>query len=165
MHINYAHLASGRCSWKPPPGHPGLELFLGQIEKDIFQNLVKDSTPINSNMTKEEWDALKRLADDRSIVIKKADNGSCVVVWCVDDYIKETENQLKHNTVYKDMSFKETMLSDLVISFLKVCTAVNALQKKNSNTFPINLKRQPNSANYIFCQKFTSVFLMYLGDL
>ena len=31
-------------------------------------------------MTKEEWDALKRLADDRSTVIKKADKGSCVVV-------------------------------------------------------------------------------------
>ena len=103
-----------KSSWKPAPGHPGLELFLSQIEKDIFENLVKDSTPINSNMTKEEWDALKGLADDRSIVIKKADKGSCVVVWCRDDYIKEAENQLKHNTVYKDVNFKETMLSDLV---------------------------------------------------
>ena len=39
----------------------------------------------NSNMTKEEWDVLKGLADDRSIVIKKTDKGSCVVVWCRDD--------------------------------------------------------------------------------
>ena len=62
-----------KSSWKTPPGHPGLELFLSQIEKDIFENLVKDSTPINSNMTKEEWDALKGLADDRSIVIKKVE--------------------------------------------------------------------------------------------
>ena len=91
-----------------------MELFLSQIEKDIFENLVKDSTPINSNMTKEEWDALKGLADDRSIVIKKADKGSCVVVWCRDGCIKEAENQLKDSTVYKDVSFKETMLSDLV---------------------------------------------------
>ena len=47
------------------------------------------------------------------------DGGSCMVVWCRDDYIKEAENQLKDNTfknvhVYKDESFKETMLSDLV---------------------------------------------------
>ena len=64
-----------KFSWKPLPGHPGLELFLSQIEKDIFESLVKDSTPINSNMTKEEWDALRGLADDKSIVIKKANTG------------------------------------------------------------------------------------------
>ena len=76
-----------KSSWKPPPGHPGLELFLSQIEKDIFESLVIDSTLINANMNKEEWDVLKGLADDRSIVIKKVDKGSCVVVWCRDGYI------------------------------------------------------------------------------
>ena len=65
-------------------------------------------------MTKEEWDALRGLGDDGSIVIKKADNCSCVVVWCTNDYIKEAENQLRDNTVYKDVYFEETMLSDLV---------------------------------------------------
>ena len=45
---------------------------------------------------------------------KKADQGSCVVIWCRDDYIKEAESQLKDNTVYKDVNSKETMLSDLV---------------------------------------------------
>ena len=102
-----------KSSWKPTPGHPGLELFLSQIKKYIFENL-KHSTPINSNMSKEEWDALRGLADDRSIVINKADKVSRVVVWCRDDYIKETKNQLKDNTVYKDVNFKETILSDLV---------------------------------------------------
>ena len=145
-----------------------MELFLSELEKDIFENLVEDSTPVNSNITKEEWDALKGLADDRSIVMNKSDKGSCVVVWCRDEYIKEAENQLKDNTVYKDVNFKETMLSDLVHksnNFLKVCTVVNALRKKYSNTFPLNLKRQPTSANCIFSQKFRSDFLMYLGDL
>ena len=74
-----------KSSFKPSPGHPSLKLFLSQIENDIFENLVKGSTPINSNMSKEEWDALKGLADDRSIIIKKADKGSCGVVWCRDD--------------------------------------------------------------------------------
>ena len=80
-----------KSSWKPPPGHLGLELFSSQIEKDIFENLVKDFTRINSNMTKVEWDALMGLADNSSIVIKKADKGSSVVVWCRDNYIKEVE--------------------------------------------------------------------------
>ena len=136
-----------KSSWKPPPGHPGLELFLSQIEKDIFENLVKDSTPINSNMTKEEWDALKGLADDRSIVIKKADKGSCVVVWCRDDYIKEAENQLKHNTVYKDVNFKETMLSDLVDKsnkFFKILHSRKCITEKELKYFSYQFKKTTN---------------------
>ena len=89
-------------------------MLLSQIEKDIFENLVKDSTPINSNMTKEEWDVLRGLADDRVIVIKKVDKVSCVLVWCKDNHMKEGKNQLKDNTIYNDVDFKETMLSDLV---------------------------------------------------
>ena len=34
-----------KSSWEPSPGHPGLEQFLSQIEKYIFENLVEDSTP------------------------------------------------------------------------------------------------------------------------
>ena len=51
---------------------------------------------------------------DRSIVIKQADKGYCVVVWFRDDCIKEANKQLEGKTVYKDIKFKETILSDLV---------------------------------------------------
>ena len=34
------------------------------------------------------------LANDRTIVIKKADKGWCVVVWDRDNYIAEAEKQL-----------------------------------------------------------------------
>ena len=96
-----------KSNWKIRPGPPSLELFLSQIEKDIFENLVKDSKSINSNMNKEEWDASRGLADDRNIVIKNADKVSCVVVWCRDDCSKEAENQLKDNSVYKDVILKK----------------------------------------------------------
>ena len=75
-----------KSNWKPPPGHPGLELFLSQLEKEIFNGLLNDSISIPSNMPKEEWEALRGLADDRSIVINQADKLPCVVVWCRDDY-------------------------------------------------------------------------------
>ena len=68
-----------KSNWKPPPGHPGLELFLSQLEKEVFNGFLNYSTSIPS---KEEWEALRRLADDRSIVIKQAEKGSCVIVWC-----------------------------------------------------------------------------------
>ena len=33
------------------------------------------------NTSKKKWQARRALADDRTFSIKKADKGSCVVVW------------------------------------------------------------------------------------
>ena len=58
-----------KSSWKPPTGHPNLEVFLSELEKQIFK--IVDSKLGYSNFSKEEWQAMRALADDRSIVIKK----------------------------------------------------------------------------------------------
>ena len=58
-----------KSSWKPPKGHPNLEVFLRKIADELFKVI---ETPLNySNLTKEEWQAIRYLADDRSIAIKK----------------------------------------------------------------------------------------------
>ena len=56
-----------KSSWKQPKGHPSLELFLSEIEKEIFA--IPDSRLGYSNLSLEEWQAMRSLADDRSIVI------------------------------------------------------------------------------------------------
>ena len=83
---------SPKSSWSPPTDHPNLEVFLSQTEHELFR--ISHEILTYSNLTKEEWQAFRSLADDRSIVIKKADNGSCVVVWDRDDYLSEAEKQL-----------------------------------------------------------------------
>ena len=45
---------------------------------------------------------------------KKADKGSCVVIWDKNDYITEAKNQLKNELVYKKFSFKQDILCELV---------------------------------------------------
>ena len=45
------------------------------------------------NLTKEERIAMKRLAEDRSSVIKSADKGFCVVVWDRADYLIEAKKE------------------------------------------------------------------------
>lgn len=138
-----------KSTWKPPPGHPGLELllFLSQLEKEIFSGLLTDTSPCTSNMTSEEWKALRDLADDRSIVIKKADKGSCVVVWCRDDYIKEAEKQLQDQAVYKDINFKETLLSDLVDKSNKIFKSLQSrkyITEKEMKYFSYDFKKVTN---------------------
>ena len=78
-----------KSTWKPPKGYPNLEVFLSQIAKELFE--LAETSFSYSNFSKEEWQAIRALANDRSKVIKKADKGSCVVVWDWNDYIAEAE--------------------------------------------------------------------------
>ena len=55
---------------KPPKGHPNWEVFLSQVESDLFEAIER---PLGySNLSKEEWDAITSLASDRNIVKKRA---------------------------------------------------------------------------------------------
>ena len=65
-----------KSNWKPSR--------LSQLEQEIFNGLLNDSISLPSNMSKEEWEALRGIPDDRSIVVKQADKGFSVVVWCRD---------------------------------------------------------------------------------
>ena len=60
---------------------------------------------------------MRSLADDWSIVIKKADKGACIVVWYRNDYLGEAEKQLKDQKVYRKVAFKDKL-------FLSWLTAV-----------------------------------------
>ena len=84
---------------------------LNQFEKGLFK--MSKTTLCYSNFSKDEWQSLRSLPDDRSVVIKKADKGSCVVVWDRNDYIAEAEKHFNNESVYKNVIFKEKELQDL----------------------------------------------------
>ena len=67
------------------------------------------------------------MAEDRSIVIKKADKSSRVVVWDKSDYSSEAEKQIGDENIYKDVSFNDKILRNLV---------------ETSNKMFLNLKRK-----------------------
>ena len=134
-----------KSAWKPPTGHPNLEVFLSCVEHDIFKDI---ETPLRySNLISEEWRAIRSLADDRNIVIKEADKGSAVVVWDRNDYVKEAEKQLKDTKVYKQVDFKEKLLCELVDksnSFFKELKRKGCISEKTLKYFTYEFK---NSAN------------------
>ena len=83
-------------------------MFLSQVEGDIFSVLLGNTS--SYSLTKNEWLAMRGLAEGRSIIIKPADKGSCVVVWDRADYLAETENHLSYNSTYKEVKFGEEEL-------------------------------------------------------
>ena len=71
-------------TWKPPISHLNVEVFLSQIEQEIFKEV---QSPLGySNLSKEEWKAVRSLANYRN-----TDKGSCVVIWDRSNYIMEAE--------------------------------------------------------------------------
>ena len=77
---------------------------------------------------KEEWLAMRGLAEDRNIIIKPADKGSCVVLWDCKDYLAKAGKQLQDVDIYEDTDFKE---SDLVKLVEKIDTMFQSLRRKN----------------------------------
>ena len=68
-----------KSSVDPPSGHSNVKGFLSQIEEELFQ--IPDRSLPNSSLTKDGWEAVRPLADDRSFIINEADKVSCILVW------------------------------------------------------------------------------------
>ena len=101
---------SPKSSWKPPKAHPSLEVFLSRLKNEIFKMSFDNLK--HSNTSKEEWHAIQALADDRTIVIKRAEKVSCVFVRDRMDYLLEAKKQVNDTTVNKSVEFKEKLLTD-----------------------------------------------------
>ena len=86
-----------------PPGPAILEHMALVNETEILNYTKLKSRPLRHNMTSAEFTAKQVLAKDNSIVIKKADKGSAVVIQNRSDYIKEGLRQLSDPKFYKEV--------------------------------------------------------------
>ena len=82
-----------------PPGPVILEHMALLNEAQILES-NKIPKQNRRNMTNAEFTAKKDLANDKSIIIKKADKGSAVVVQNHSDYINEGLHQLSDKNFY-----------------------------------------------------------------
>lgn len=64
-------------------------------------------------MEMEEWKAVHTLDNNDNIVIKKADRGSCVVVWDQSDDVMEAQRQPNGKTMYKDVNSDKNLIPSL----------------------------------------------------
>ena len=78
-----------------------MDFYIDSITNEILQNDKKYK--FIPNLSPEELEALKQLRNDNTIVIKKADKGSNVVIMNRDDYIAEVERQLNDTKFYEKL--------------------------------------------------------------
>ena len=75
------------------------DFFMKKCRHDI-QKLKFDCHTKFSNLSSEEWLALKNLSKGHDIAIKLADKGGAVVVWGSDLYKEEALRQLSDTSFY-----------------------------------------------------------------
>ncbi len=109
-------------------------LIYNQGTFDVFQKAIRHKitkqpirTPRYNNTNKKELEALKQLAHNPNIVIRKADKGSCVVVQDIVKYLDECFKQLSNQRFY----MRETRTLTLEQN-KKVHNLVNELMEKGS---------------------------------
>ena len=120
---------STKSSRNPSKGHPCLKVFLSQVENKLFKITKKGLR--YSNLCKEEWGAIRSLADDKSIVIKKADKSSCVLDCDRNDYVLEAGKQLSDPSVYRAVSNRGNILPKLSKASNKI---LSSLRRKGFKT-------------------------------
>ena len=98
-------------------------------------------------MSREEWQTVRFLADDRSILIKKPDKRSCVVVWDRNDYLLEAERQLSDTKVSRDVINTENILSKLSETSNRMFVSlkrIGFLTEKQMKYFTYEFKKATN---------------------
>lgn len=87
-------------SFNPNKG-PNLQLekFISDIEETATNYLPNKN--LHSNLTLPQWQALKDLRNDKSIIIKPADKGGALVILNTNDYIEKCMAHLDDSSVYE----------------------------------------------------------------
>ena len=98
-----------------------LDFFVKKCRRDVQKFKFKRNTKI-SNLSTEEWAALKSLSKRKDVVIKAADKGGAVVVCRTDLYRQEAFRQLSDTSFYakvdKDLTSANQKLSKKTIQDL-----------------------------------------------
>ena len=142
--LNFSEVPAFRpkSNQKPPPGHTCVEWFLSKLESELFFFLP--GKPQTCNLTKEEWLAVRSLAEDRSIIIKIADKGSCVVVWDREDYLAKGYKQVCDTSTYFEVKkYNDQLLSHLTErrnKFFKRSYNKKLISEKELKYFSYNFK-------------------------
>ena len=144
-------------------------MFLSQVENELFEKTKEPAC--YSNLSQEELWAIRALADDRSIVVKKADKGSCIFVWHWADYLREAEKQLSDKNVYQEVQFKKQMLYNLVDASNKFFRGLKpnrfiaeVKEYEMWNILHTNITRFVILERCTYCLKSTRDFQMSRGD-
>ncbi|XP_053391470.1 uncharacterized protein LOC128554246 [Mercenaria mercenaria] len=122
-------------SFTPPAGHDVyLDFYINAVTEEILQS--EHNRKRYSNITKAELDTLRKLSQDKTIVIKKADKSNTIVIMNTEDYKNEVLRQLNNDKYYEKCTNDPT---DEIKRNISQCVA-NIETTDEFDTFPANIR-------------------------
>ena len=107
--VSEAAVVSPKSRLQLPQGHSCSEVFLSQVENELFELPKADIKYFN--LSREDWNAIMSSADNRYVITKKAEKGWCVALGGKNDYLLEAENKIIEKKVYREVINSENTLS------------------------------------------------------
>ena len=137
-----------KSRWQPPQGHLCCEVFLSQVENELLE--LPNADIKYSNLSREDWNVIRSLADDRIIIIKKADKGSRIVIWGRNDYLMETEKQLSNKKVYQEVIVILSKLAKMSNKMFSSLKERGYITEKQLKYFPCEYRKAINFGKLYF---------------
>ena len=103
-----------KSKWNPPEGQFSSSYFFIKTCRHDINKLKFNRNTKFSNLSSEEWLALKSWKN-ADIVIKEADKGGAVVVWRADLYQKEALRQLSDTSFYAKVDKDLTLINQNIV--------------------------------------------------
>ena len=130
------------------------ELFYRQIcqidtlnnrNKDFLHTKIKDlalssfreyhqNSNVPGNLSKSEFNALKKLSNNNDLIVQKADKGNCVVIINKDAYLQSINNILADRTKFEPITFRKDDLNHLLDMEKKVRLLLNEMREDDKIT-------------------------------
>ena len=116
------------------------------MKQEIPKSKPKHSK--HNNLTKNERISLNALKDNPDIIIKKADEGSAVVIMNTTDYLREGYGQLQDTNFYQKIPTDITSkVSDKIAEQLIKMRSLNLITEKNFEY--LNIKNPTEARFYL----------------
>ena len=154
-----------KSKFDPKRKDAAIESYFSLLKEEIssldykigYSNLTKGEY---SNLTQGERDAICSLKNDNSIIIEEPDEGSPVVFWDRENYLKEAKNERNDKNVYKEFTGNvEGPLEKIIKTVLK------KVRNISDNTLGCFLVNNPNLGRFTCYPKSIRGFRMCQGDM
>ena len=116
-----------KLSWNPPKGEPCLEVYLRQVEKELFWTW--GSTFGLFQLYKKTMDSNKKFGRWSQHNYQKSLQRFLCSIWDRNYYIFEKEKQMADKNIYQDVNFSDRILRDQVDKSNKIFRSLKSQGK------------------------------------
>ena len=140
-----------KSTWNPPPASPSIQAYLKRVRAEVNS---MQPLKIAQNLTPTQNKALKELSSDQTLIIKKADKGSGIVVEDREQYIKDGLDHLSDENIYEKIDRDPTnSLTETINTFVQKMFQEGVIDPPTKEHLTLKTNPPPRTQQMYFLKK------------